>query len=139
MFTSRLSWLVIVGCIGIGCAAYPKAGTVPGPVSPALVQQAQTRWPEATEQSLVQGRDLFVERCQRCHKLPDRRAISDERWPKILEVMAPRAKLDANQHRLVLEFILAERNQPAVAFATGRVMKNVAPDPSTLSAHILPP
>jgi hypothetical protein len=88
---------------------------VPGPVSPQLVQQAQTQFPEATEQSLAQGRDLFVERCDRCHKLPDRRAVSEQEWPKILERMAKKAKLDDAQHKLVLQFILSERNQLVAA------------------------
>lgn len=93
----------------VGCGAHPKAGTVPHPVSPELVQQAQTRFPAATEASLEQGRELFVSRCKKCHDLPDRRAYADDRWPKILDKMARKAKLDAEQHQLVLQFILAER------------------------------
>ena len=88
---------------------------MPAPVSPALVQQAQTRFPQATEQSLGQGRDLFVGNCSKCHKLPDRRAVSEQQWPKILNRMANKAKLDDAQHELVLQFILSERNQPVAA------------------------
>lgn len=111
---SRCAWLVIVGSLAIGCG-YPKGGTVPGPVSPTLVQQAQTRFPESTEQSLTQGRELFVGNCSRCHKLPDRRAVAEEKWPTIVNRMAKKAKLDDAQHKLVLQFILSERGQPAPA------------------------
>ena len=113
-FAVRSSWLVILGFIVIGCG-YPKGGSVPGPVSPALLQQAQTRFPEASDQSLTQGRELFVGNCERCHKLPDRRAVSEEAWPKILNRMAKKAKLDDAQHKLVLQFIVSERSQPVTA------------------------
>lgn len=101
---------VAVGCAVVACAARPIPGTMPAPISESTVQNARARWPEATAESLAHGRALFITRCQRCHDLPDRRAYSDERWPKILGSMGPRAKLDPVQHRQVLQFIVADRN-----------------------------
>jgi hypothetical protein len=102
-------WLVAMAGLAMSCHGYPKAGTIPAVITPALVEQARVRWPDATEASLAEGRELFVTHCQKCHDLPDRHAVDEQRWPKILDKMAKKAKLDDRQHELVLRFILAER------------------------------
>jgi cytochrome c5 len=102
-------WLVATAGLAAACGAHPKAGTIPLPIAAPLVEQARVRWPETTEADLAEGRELFVTRCNRCHDLPDRRAYDEQRWPRILDTMGPRAKLDRRQHQLVLRFILVER------------------------------
>jgi cytochrome c5 len=106
---SRSIGFVASSLVLAACAHYPKGGATPAPIGADLVQQAQTRWPDATEQSLAEGRELFVQRCQKCHDLPDRHAYDETRWPEILNEMAKKAKLDARQHESVLRFILVER------------------------------
>jgi cytochrome c5 len=101
------------GTLGVSACGFPPAGAVPGPVSAADVTKAQSKWPDATADSLEQGRQLFSSRCTKCHSLPDRGARSDERWPKILDVMGPRADLSPDQTKLVLRFVLATRTEPA--------------------------
>ncbi|HEY5948396.1 MAG TPA: hypothetical protein VIV40_23025 [Kofleriaceae bacterium] len=101
---------VASACALGACAARPIAGTMPAPIVDSTVEHARARWPEVTAESLARGRELFIARCRRCHVLPDRRAYSDERWPKILGTMGPRAKLDAVEQQQVLRFILADRD-----------------------------
>jgi len=92
-----------------GC--YPKAGPPPGALSAGGVTSASTRWPGATESSLSAGRDLFLAKCNACHDYPDLAAISDERWPHILDKMARKADLAAEQRDAVLHFVLASRSE----------------------------
>jgi hypothetical protein len=92
-----------------GC--YPKAGPPPGALSANSVTSASTRWPGATASSLSAGRDLFLARCNGCHAYPDLAAISDERWPDILEKMAKKADLGDEQRDSVLHFVLASRSE----------------------------
>ena len=66
-----------------GC--YPKAAAAPAAVSASGVTAASTRWPGVTASALSTGRDLFLARCNACHGYPDLRAISEDRWPGILE------------------------------------------------------
>jgi hypothetical protein len=92
-----------------GC--YPKAGPPPGALSANSVTSASTRWPGVTASSLSAGRDLFLAKCNGCHDYPDLPAISDERWPNILEKMGPKADLVAEQRDAVLHFVLASRSE----------------------------
>jgi mono/diheme cytochrome c family protein len=93
-----------------GC--YPKAGPPPGALSANSVTSASTRWPGVTAGSLAAGRDLFLAKCNGCHDYPDLAAISDERWPNILDKMAKKADLGAEQRDAVLHFVLASRAEP---------------------------
>jgi cytochrome c5 len=91
-----------------GCAT-PRTAPAPGPISSDAVAAAKTRWPDATSESLEEGRGLFLKSCNRCHGYPDRSAYSEEKWPGIMEVMGKRAKLTPEQIQLVLHFIIATR------------------------------
>jgi hypothetical protein len=95
----------------VGC--YPKPGPAPGPVSASAVTRASTQWPGVTGPSLSAGRDIFLAHCNACHDYPDLTAISDDRWPGILESMAKKAKLSTDQRDEVLHFVLASRSDQA--------------------------
>lgn len=99
--------LVTVGLLEAGC--YPKVAAPPGALSANAVASASTRWPGVTVSSLSHGRELFLAHCNACHGYPDLAAISDERWPGILEKMARKAGLGAEDRDAVLHFVLAAR------------------------------
>ncbi len=103
--------LLASGFLGAGC--YPKAGTAPGELSPKSVTWASTRWPGATAGSLAAGRDHFIAKCNGCHDYPDLAAISDERWPPIVERMAKKSGLGAEEKDAVLRYVLAWRSDQA--------------------------
>lgn len=81
-----------------------------GAVTPALVQAAQKRWPDASEQSLGRGRDLFVGKCKTCHALPAPKDHTAEEWPKLVEKMGKLAELDAAGREAVLRYVIAARD-----------------------------
>ena len=101
--------LVAVGVVGAGC--YPKVAPPPGALSANSVASASTRWPGVTARSLSTGHDLFLANCDVCHGYPDLTAIPDERWPGILEKMAKKSHLGAEERDAVLHFVLASRSE----------------------------
>lgn len=94
--------LVFAGC-------YPAKGPAPGPVSPATLQAATTRWPESTSESLETGRAAFLGNCNKCHGYPDVHKVGEGEWPSIVKRMGKKAGLDEGQKELLLHYILAER------------------------------
>lgn len=56
----------------------------------------------------TKGHALFMNRCGRCHVLPDPAAYNSIRWNSILERMIPRARLDTVEGIHVKAFILSE-------------------------------
>jgi hypothetical protein len=100
-----------LGVAGAGC--YPKAGAAPGELSAASVTWATGRWSGTTADSLAAGRRRFLAKCNGCHNYPDFGAIAEERWPTIVERMAHKANLGAEERELVLRFVLVSRFEQA--------------------------
>jgi hypothetical protein len=46
---------------------------------------------------LLAGKQLFTNRCGRCHGLPDPLQYTAKRWETIMDLMAPRAKLSKQE------------------------------------------
>jgi len=103
------SALVAVSFVAAGC--YPKVAPPPGALSASDATSASTRWPGVTPDSLAHGRELFLANCNACHGYPDLAAIGDDRWPGILEKMAKKANLGADDRDAVLHFVLASRSE----------------------------
>ncbi len=99
--------LVTVPFMGSGC--YPKVAPPPVALSANSVASAATRWPGVTAGSLSTGHDLFLANCDVCHGYPDLTAIPDARWPNILEKMAKKSHLGAEERDAILHFVLASR------------------------------
>src|SRR5687767_3671043 len=91
---------LLPGCFLI----YPRTAPAPGPITSAQMSAAREKWPEASEQSLAAGRQIFVERCNECHDHPDIMSIDEGEWPEIVEEMAGKADLTAEQKTGVLRF-----------------------------------
>ena len=104
--------LAFLATVAAGCG-FPPAGAVPPPVTAADADAAKARFPDSSEASLNEGRDLFASHCNRCHNYPDVRKIEEGRWPDILSRMGKKANLDDSQVRAVLTFVLVVRSQAA--------------------------
>jgi hypothetical protein len=50
-------------------------------------------------------RRLFEARCSACHVPPARESHDVAEWPKILDIMAPRARLTAAERGRVLSYV----------------------------------
>jgi cytochrome c5 len=108
MSRARPSALVIA-TLALFTACGPATAPPPAPLSPAAVVAAKSTWAEVTEQSLNEGRELFVKSCNRCHGYPDVFSESQAEWPALVQEMGKRAKLDEGQMQLVTHFIIAAR------------------------------
>ncbi len=64
------------------------------------------------EQTLRDGRRLFVSRCIECHALPVAWYYAKSDWPKIVHEMAERASLKTAEEKALVAYIRAVRAQP---------------------------
>jgi cytochrome c5 len=96
----------LVAAVLLLAAVSCGGGAVPHPTE-AHLARARARWPDATAASLERGRELYVARCSGCHPLhpPDTQPAA--RWAAVLDQMAPRAKLSADERELVLRYLTA--------------------------------
>ena len=61
----------------------------------------------ASLEDLIRGREIYTQRCARCHSLflPDR--FSMAQWKTSLDKMQPRARISDTEKELILKMILA--------------------------------
>lgn len=72
-----------------------------GPKSVAVTGPKYT-----SSEQLAQGKTIFENSCNRCHKLPDPSKHDDQGWLKTLSRMAPKAKLSEDQHQMVYDYLI---------------------------------
>lgn len=60
----------------------------------------------ASVEELKQGYDLYTTRCSKCHSLKSPDSRTPEQWTKVLESMAPKAKLTVEQKELVYKYLV---------------------------------
>ncbi len=87
------------------------AGQVPRP-SPAQRDHAATQWPDVTKESLNHGRSLYIARCSGCHTLKIPQAYPAAKWPKAMDKMAARAKINDAEKELILRYVLTMAEAP---------------------------
>jgi|SRR6185312_9370339 len=70
---------------------------------------AQKQWPGTTSDILIEGYNLYEDKCTDCHdaKLPQDFSVED--WNAILPKMGRKAHLDSLQYKSVYRYILAKR------------------------------
>lgn len=74
----------------------PKVSTAASATGPAV----------STAEQIAQGKTIFENSCGRCHKLPDPTAHSSVQWVGIMNTMAPKAKLNDEQHQWVYDYVV---------------------------------
>lgn len=60
-----------------------------------------------SENTLAQGKTIFENACKRCHDLPDPEAHTSVQWVGIMNSMAPKAKLNEEQHQWVYDYVVS--------------------------------
>jgi cytochrome c5 len=60
---------------------------------------------------LQQGRKLLLGKCAGCHKTPMPMDHTVAEWPKMIDEMAERSKLDMRQRDLILKYLVVMREQ----------------------------
>lgn len=98
--------VVIAGLVLAGC------GVVLAPVDPALVIEAQRRFPDATEVELLRGREVLRTKCTQCHGVRDPRAYDEKAWTFYVGEMSARATLTLVDKQALLRYALVARDAP---------------------------
>jgi cytochrome c5 len=70
---------------------------------------AQKRWPGTTTEDLAQGKQINDTKCTTCHGAKRIETRSEENWKHMIDVMAPKAKLTADEKDKLTRYILAYR------------------------------
>ncbi len=85
---------LIVGITTIFVACSPKTTTK------SVVETTST-------DPMVMGKSLYVSRCSKCHELPKVGDFTTTKWTGIVDWMAPKARLSAQEKQLVLNYVQA--------------------------------
>lgn len=70
---------------------------------PAVVEGSKT----ITAENLALGKTIFNNSCGKCHDLPNPTDHSAQDWVGIMNSMAPKAKLNDEQHALVYDYVVS--------------------------------
>jgi mono/diheme cytochrome c family protein len=83
-------------------------------VTPAILTAGSTQGLDAA--AVQRGHDLYATSCTECHAAVDPRSRTDEKWKKVLPVMARKADLSPEQANDVGAYVAAVRaaSPPAV-------------------------
>lgn len=64
----------------------------------------------STMDRLAQGKTIYENSCARCHDLPEPTAHNSVEWVGIMNSMAPKAKLNEEQHQMVYDYVVSVKN-----------------------------
>ena len=81
----------------VGCAASP-----PGAAPAATVERTST-----------DGRQLYIAKCAKCHKLYDPASYSDAEWKIWMSKMSRKARLKPQQEQAIVAYVNQELRPPA--------------------------
>ncbi|WP_294271229.1 cytochrome C [uncultured Chryseobacterium sp.] len=86
------SALILMAAAAFLTSCGPKSTAVTGPKY-------------SSTEKIAEGKTIFENSCNRCHKLPDPAKHDDQGWIKTLSRMAPKAKLSDEQHQMVYDYL----------------------------------
>jgi mono/diheme cytochrome c family protein len=84
----------------VGTACAPAIYTP----SPSTVKD-----PTVKMEDLLAGRALYMDKCSSCHSLKQPKKFNAAEWNKILDKMAPKAKINDEQRKLVYQFVTNQK------------------------------
>lgn len=71
------------------------------------LQAIKQKYPETTAQTLSNGHELYIGTCTDCHRKKNIFAYSESKWKEIIDDMAPRSKLNAQQTDDLYKYVLS--------------------------------
>ena len=96
--------------IAVACAV-AFCGCTPRPLPHATAADAERAFVALDE--LQRGRAVVASKCGTCHKPPPPTERSASDWPRVLDVMGPRARLSPADRRLVEQSYVVMCEAPA--------------------------
>jgi cytochrome c5 len=94
--------LLALAASGLGACAT----TIPAP-SEADATRASLQWPGTTVAALARGRSTYLDRCTSCHSAHRPDTQPAHAWPRIVEEMATRCKMDQGSTEDVIRYLVA--------------------------------
>ncbi len=91
----------------VACAAKKKSAAAENIPTEAQLKAVQVRFPEANMANLQKGHELFYGKCTNCHGPKNISKRSEKEWLKILNRMAPRAKISAEEKDAVYKYVMS--------------------------------
>jgi cytochrome c5 len=82
-----------------GCQTTPAGPSAAPPPLPAGTAQI------ISEADAAAGRRLYLNKCARCHKFYDPAAYDSEQWDKWMTAMSRKARLKAEERKLLEKFL----------------------------------
>ena len=76
-------------------------------VNPELMAAAEKRFPGIKASDITEGQRFYYSKCGNCHSLPEITSEKAEKWPKIMDWMAPKANMDEIQKQKTLQYVLS--------------------------------
>lgn len=61
----------------------------------------------STAEQIAQGKTIYENACKRCHDLPEPTQYTSVQWVGIMNSMAPKAKLNDEQHQWVYDYVVS--------------------------------
>ena len=110
--STSLVFIYITGLVISACSPKATSSTSVNPasstdVSSAQVDAAKTKYPDATLDVLKKGHDVYYgDACTRCHGAKKITNFSGEELPGIIENMARKAKISAEEKDAVLKYVI---------------------------------
>jgi cytochrome c2 len=105
---------IVVCALLIACS--PKGGKTTAATIPAVnpmeaqLAAAKTKYPDATTDQLKKGTLVYYgEACTRCHNAKEITNFSAEELPGIIDNMARKAKISAEEKDAVLKYVMGVR------------------------------
>ncbi|HXD92574.1 MAG TPA: cytochrome c [Bacteroidia bacterium] len=100
-----------VGVVISSCSPKATTSTAVNPasstdVTSAQVDAAKIKFPDATMETLKQGHDLYYGTCTNCHGAKKINNFSEEELPGIIDHMAKKAKISAEEKDAVLKYVM---------------------------------
>ena len=70
----------------------------------AIIVASPLKAQDADEQGLAKGRDVYLNKCAKCHKFRDPKNYTDAKWEGWMEKMEKKAHLDDEQYQALLQY-----------------------------------
>ncbi|MBC7864091.1 MAG: hypothetical protein IAF38_14035 [Bacteroidia bacterium] len=102
---------IALSIVAVACKTKQKTTTTTETVAPtqSLLEVATVKYPGISQTDLDEGKKIFTVDCVKCHGAKKIASRDETNWIKIIDWMAPKAKLTTDQKTKVLQYVLSQR------------------------------
>lgn len=106
---NKLKVILIAGAsVVLMMSCFPKASKV---IQALPVESKEQIMAQYNSAQLEEGRTIFTNSCDNCHKLKEPGSKTPGQWNKTVKRMIPRAKLSDEQGKLVRAYLIANAKE----------------------------